>query len=76
MNKRNRILAVIVLAIVALLLFPGYAGSGPDGAWTPADSEAAVRGVNGAISAYEHIRYPDRPVYPPGAPFPVYPTQP
>lgn len=65
----------MLLAILCVITI-GCAGSGPNGAWTPADSEAAVRGVNSAIDAYGRIRDMNQPYYPPGAPFPIYPTSP
>jgi len=50
----------------------GCVGSGPNGEFTPNDIQAVSRGVNDVVDTYERLRYPDRPVYPPGAPFPVY----
>jgi len=70
------VLAAAGMVALPLFLFSGCAGSGPGGAWTPDDFAAVNRGVSDAVATYERVRYPDRPVYPPGAPFPIYHTQP
>lgn len=74
-DKAGGTKTLLVLPLVALG-FSGCVGSGPGGAFTPDDFAAINRGVNDAVTTYERVRYPDRPVYPPGAPFPVYPVQP
>lgn len=84
MNAKTKYFLVDVILIAAIIAFigviafflTGCAGSGPNGAWTTDDFAAVNRGVSDAVSTYERARYPDRPVYPPGAPFPVYPTSP
>jgi preprotein translocase subunit SecG len=65
---------LVIIAIVGFVLIAGCAGSGEGGAFTPQDAEAIERATSGFINDINRVRYPDRPVYPPGAPFPVYPT--
>lgn len=71
----ERITILAAMAFAALCI-AGCAGSGPNGEFTPADFAAVSRTANEAVATYEHLRYPDRPVYPPGAPFPIYPSRP
>ena len=63
---------IIILLFICVFPFAGCVGSGEGGAFTPQDAEAMERATSGFIRDYEHVRYPDRPVYPSGAPFPVY----
>ena len=62
-----------VLLLTAGLMCAGCAGTGPNGEFTPRDIESVTGSINTAVGMYEHLRYPDRLINPPGAPFPVIP---
>lgn len=47
-------IGTIVLLVIAWL--SGCAGSGENGAWTPADTRASIEAINGGIGTYEHAR--------------------
>lgn len=67
--------------VPTILIFACCAGlltgcvTGPDGE-TRFDPETATKVIDTGFSTWDRYnarRYPDRPVYPPGAPYPVYP---
>ena len=72
---KPRLLALLILSICALLFFPSCAA---DGSF---DAKAFDTITRTGFEAYDRSRgynprYPDRPLYPVGAPFPIYPNQP
>ena len=69
---RWRWVAVAILAALAWLLFPGCAA---DGSFDAQAFDTVARAGFDTYDRYQHARYPDRPIYPPGAPFPIYPAQ-
>ena len=73
MKKKAKLLAIAILAALAWLLFPGCAA---DGSFDAQGFNSAVRTGMDAYDRYNGRYNFDRPIYPPGAPFPVYPTSP
>lgn len=58
-TMKPKTLAIIILAATAVLLFPGCAGSGENGSWTPQDTNAVIGGVNQALGTYDRYQHPE-----------------
>lgn len=72
MKTRNRILAVILWLLAAALPWL-LMGCAADGSFDSRAFDSALRSSLDTYERVERIRYPDRPVYPLGAPFGLYP---